>query len=98
MRKNLIIVSLILAAASGSAQEVIFDDPHQANAAIYLKTVDGEEMPVDGEGNPLFLHEVYRMSHAEIMANGWGSSVSKPDQYNARNDGPAFNLTYLDQV
>lgn len=98
MLRNLIILTLLLFSATSFAQEVIFDDPHQANAAIYLKSVNGEEIPVDGEGNPLFLHEVFRMSQEEIIANGWGSSVTSSGAYSTRNDGATFNLTYLDQV
>lgn len=98
MRIVLVILSLVFIGANGFAQEVIFDDPHQTNAAIYLKSVNGEEIPVDGEGNPLVLHEVFRMSADEIVANGWGASVTKPSEYGSRNDGPTFNLTYLDQV
>lgn len=93
-----IIILLTLASTSVFAQDVLFDDQHISDGAVYLKTVDGNEIPVDIEGNPIEVNPVFRMSESERANFDWAKSISRSTQDGRDFNGPTFHLTYLDQV
>ena len=90
----------VWALSNATAQDVMFDEPHTADGAIFLQTVEGIETPVDILGNAINAHPVFRMSASERSANGWAKTVTRNEtSKDARSgSGPTFNLTYLDQV
>lgn len=98
MLRIIALISLVSFWSVGYGQDVLFDDPHMEHGAIYLQEVDGEEVAVDLLGNPIPLHEVFRLSQDEVKSNGWGSSITGQSEYGVRDGGMTFNLTYLDQV
>lgn len=78
---------------------MIFDHMQEHDGAIYLVEENGNELLVDAHGEILEFHEVFRLSSDEIKENGWGNSISSEGVAGKRGDeGPTFNLTYLDQV
>ncbi len=98
MLKKIFFLTFMVASSVAFGQEVIFDDPHQEDGAIYLKDINGEEVPVDAHGTPIIVHEVFRLSAEEIKARGLGNSISIDNADNSRSEIVSFNLTYLDQV
>ncbi|MGB0369453.1 MAG: T9SS type A sorting domain-containing protein [Flavobacteriales bacterium] len=100
MLKINFIISLVFASiATVFGQEVSFDHSHATDGALYLTTVDGNEILTDAFGHEVEMHEVFRLSKEEIEENGWGKTVkrSEADEFRA-NGGPQFNLIYLDQA
>lgn len=98
MFRTVVIISLVCCSALGYGQEVMFDHPHEDDGAIFLKEIDGESTVVDNHGHLIPLHEVFRTSPEERKRNGWGNTVGQKSNYGGRNDGPQFNITYLDRV
>ncbi len=101
MLKHIILIcSVLIATSSSFAQQVSFDKQHVTDGAIYLKSVNGQELPVNINGEPLPAHDVFRMSAEEVEVNGWGRSVKRAINADDTRDnsGPQFNLIYLDQV
>ncbi|MBP9151533.1 MAG: T9SS type A sorting domain-containing protein [Flavobacteriales bacterium] len=96
----LFILISTLTASNVAAQDVMFDEPHASDGAIFLETIDGIETPVDAIGNTIIAHPVFRMTASERAENAWASTISRnPDVSDLRDEvGPTFNLTYLDQV
>jgi hypothetical protein len=86
--------------ATSVAQNMLFDDMHVTDGAIFLKTVNGEEIPADVNGNTIIAHSVFRLSASERAEELWAKTVTRPNnsEYGRSEIGPAFNLTYLDQV
>ncbi|MBL4586849.1 MAG: hypothetical protein JKX84_07335, partial [Flavobacteriales bacterium] len=81
------------------AQQVQFDAMHETDGAIYLKTVNGIEVPCNANGNVIEAHPIFRMSVEERIQRGLSSAISS-NRTNSllRDNGPTFHLTYLDQV
>lgn len=99
MLRITIIISILTFSLNSLAQEVIFDDMHSHDGAIYLTEIDYQEVLMNDHGELLPTHDVFRLSNEEIRSNGWGNSVSAEGIAGKRgDDGPTFNLTYLDQV
>jgi hypothetical protein len=99
MLRSVSILSLVVVSLTSFSQEVIFDHIHEHDGAIYLTEQNGEEVLLDAHGHELQLHDVFRMSMEDIKQNGWGNSITAEGRAGKRNDdGPTFNLTYLDQV
>lgn len=99
MLRVVFILSFLIISLDSMGQEVIFDDMHEHDGAIYFSERNGEEVLVDAHGDLLPLHDVFRLSSEEVKAQGWGNSVSAEGIAGKRaSDGPTFNLTYLDQV
>jgi hypothetical protein len=88
----------LVGTSSLSAQQIQFDDQHHTDGEVYLTHIDGIEVPVDIEGNPIDTNPVFRMDATEIEANGWGKTVLPKPVNGVRSGGASFNLTYLDQV
>lgn len=97
---RVVVIILIIAVGQRSfGQDVIFDDVHQHDGAIYFAEQDGEEVLVNAHGETLPIHDVFRLSGEELKAEGWGSIVNAEGRAGKRSgEGPTFNLTYLDQV
>jgi hypothetical protein len=87
-------------AATSVAQDIMFDDMHIADGAIFLKSVDGEEIPVDINGNAIIAHPAFRLSTNERAEKPWAKTVTRSaNSAGSRNEtGPTFNLIYLDQA
>lgn len=99
MLKAVIFISLLTFSLSSVAQDVIFDDMHIHDGAIYSKNVDGQEVLMNNHGELISIHDVFRLSPEEVKAEGWGNSIRAEGLAGKRSDeGPTFNLTYLDQV
>lgn len=99
MLRTITTICLILVGTSSIiAQQVQFDDQHHTDGAVYLAIVDGVEVPVDIDGDPIAANPVFRMDATEIEANGWGKTVTPKPVNGVRSGGASFNLTYLDQV
>ena len=82
------------------AQDMMFDEMHITDGAIFLKSVDGEEITVDASGNVITAHPVFRLSASERAEKSWAKTVTRQNnsEYGRNEIGPTFNLTYLDQV
>lgn len=79
------------------AQDVIFDDPHATDGAIYLSNIDGEEVVLNAEDEILQLHDVFRMAENERIEAGFTKRIESSSN-NRSEANLVFNLTYLDQV
>ena len=82
------------------AQEVQFDEQHATDGAVFLKFVNGREVPVNVEGEPIVVHDAFRMELDERSNNGFAKSIGREAFADGTRDngGPTFHLTYLDQV
>ncbi|MCB9187019.1 MAG: T9SS type A sorting domain-containing protein [Flavobacteriales bacterium] len=98
MLRVVVFISFLAIWSISYGQEMMFDDPHAEDGAIYLRNINDEQVAVDLNGEPIPIHDVFRLAAEEISSNGWGKSVSKPESRGLRDGGPTFNLTYLDQV
>jgi len=97
MFRQLIIGSMLLAGSFQlRAQDVLFDDPHPTDGAVFLKTVDGQQRLVNLTGEPIPTHEAFRMSDQEKRQSPiFGVVNGRTDD---RNEiiGPTFNLLFVD--
>ena len=100
LRFSAIFILISFCSTSLVAQDMMFDEPHVNDGAIFLKTINGEEIPVDVNGNTILAHPVFRLNDTERTNKAWAQTVTRQlDSDNGRNEiGPTFNLTYLDQV
>lgn len=92
---------ILLTFFSGSlfAQDMMFDELHPTDGAIYLKNVNGEEIAVDASGNPVPLNDVFRLSLSERLESGYTQEVvGNVGASRGADPTLVFNLTYLDQV
>lgn len=83
------------------AQEMMFDDLHPTDGAIFIKSVNGVDVPVDIDGSPIQAHPVFRMTAEQRSGNTWAKTVKRmegTDNGRASDFGPTFNLTYVDIV
>jgi hypothetical protein len=94
MLRYFIISFLVLPALTVFGQDMLFDMPSENDGALYFQ--DGVLLKADG--TEAEVHDVFRLSAQEIEAQGWGKSIARQELHGNRNDGPVFNITYLDQV
>ena len=94
------IIITLFVSGSTFAQDVMFDEPHTTDGAIFLREIDGIETPADANGNVMTAHPVFRMTAEERTENGWSQTVTRSANASdmRSGNGPTFNLTYLDQV
>ena len=59
------------------AQDMMFDEMHITDGAIFLKSVDGEEITVDASGNVITAHPVFRLSASERAEKSWAKTVTR---------------------
>jgi hypothetical protein len=88
-------------AASAFGQDVLFDDPHLEDNAIFLQMRGGKEVLVNATGQVIELHPVFQKSMHERKAEGLTIGISAPETSQMKangSDGPIFNLTYLDVI
>ncbi|MBI1286732.1 MAG: T9SS type A sorting domain-containing protein [Flavobacteriales bacterium] len=100
MLRSSIVIFCLFAAATATAQDMLFDDIHQNDGAVFVKTVNGEETLVDASGTPVPLNDVYRMELEERIERGFTTAVNGGLSNASRSADPTlvFNLTFLDQV
>jgi hypothetical protein len=60
---------------------VSFDPIHKEDYAIYLVEQDGEEVLVDAHEYLMPMHEVFRMSMADIQTNGCAIKMFQSKQF-----------------
>jgi hypothetical protein len=98
------LITLILSSSGlfALAQDVVMMDGNDPkDAAIYLKTVNGTASVVNGHGETIIAHPVFSSDVDERIARGWAQRVDRGgESANGRgaDAGPAFNITYLDEV
>ena len=97
---RLLAIFIILSASvfNGLAQDMMFDEMHTTDGAIFLKTINGKEIPVDINGNVITANPVFRLSKTERAEYTWAKTITRPTNDSREEIGPTFNLTYLDQV
>lgn len=100
LRLLVIFIILSACASNGLAQDMMFDAMHPTDGAIFLKTIDGEEVPVDIHGNIIPPNAAFKLTTSQQIERGWANSVgARSHLKDTRNAiGPTFNITYLDQV
>jgi len=79
----------------------MFDNMHQHDGAIYLKTINGSEIPHNADGIPVVAHPAFRMTVDERVAAGMAVSIASSgdvSEQRTNDPGPTFNITYLDVV
>lgn len=80
-----------------AAQDVMFDELHPTDGALFQTIVNGETVVVNASGHPVPLNEVYRLSLEERVAEGLTTRIATPKS--SRSEAElTFNITYLDQV
>jgi hypothetical protein len=85
----------------GFAQEILFDDPHQTDGALFLKLHNGKEVAFNAAGTIAEVDPVFQQSMQSRKAKGLTVGISSDGTRSNRlngESGPTFNLTYLDQV
>jgi len=91
------IMLLMLLATSARAQEVSCN--MAAHHHYHLAERNSQAVLLNGNGDIETVHEVFRLSPEEIGRNGWGTSITADGMAGKRaEDGPTFNLVYLDVV
>lgn len=93
-----LILSLVAIASMAAAQDVMFDDMHPHDGAVYLKKEAGGEILVNHAGEPITVPEVFDMPMYEVISNGWGAAIDATTISQTKNSDVVFNLTYLDVV
>lgn len=84
-----------------SAQDILFDEPHPTDGALFLTVSDGKELLVNAHGEEVVFHPVFQKSMHKRKADGVTVGVSSADMAEYKQSGsigPTFNLTYLDVV
>lgn len=92
---------LLLISVSVHAQDVLFDEPHATDGAIFLKVHNGREAPFNAAGEMVETHPVFQQPMHERKAQGLTLGISAPEGSLMKQNGftgPTFNLTYLDVV
>lgn len=82
-------------------QEILFDEPHLQDGAIFLKVHNGKEVLFNGAGQMIELHPIFEQPMHERKAQGLTIGVGAPENSQMKQNGftgPTFNLTYLDVV
>lgn len=101
LRNAIISILLILTGTVATqAQHFCSASTHENDGAIFLKTINGVEIPHDADGNIIEAHPIFNLSISEREERGLLTSVSANGNTIGRGNefGPTFHLTYLDQV
>ena len=83
---------------TATGQDVMFDDIHPQDGAIYLKNVHGTAVPHNHLGQPIMAHAAFRMNPIERAEAGLATRIGSSGVLTGSRSesGPTFNLTYLD--
>lgn len=101
--KHFILTSavLLIIPAFLSAQDVLFDEPHLNDGALFLQVQNGRELLFNAKGEQIETHPAFQIPLHERKSKGITIGISGGDHPSYKQNtgaGPTFNLTYLDQV